>query len=205
VESADRTAHSSITPSSASPGKQIARPQPEHFAENFYLTCSDWRVTFAIVVPQLSGRHHRLHANSFGSVRHLCLICLAAGAAALTDSRANSETPTSKPSSALSVSGLPDYRAFYRERLAVQVTCGPLSLIEALRGMGVRLTQDQQRELLGAAGHTGTSLQELADLASRYGVYALPVEIAPSDLRRVGLFAIAHVDQERFIAVTGYT
>ncbi|HUT29463.1 MAG TPA: cysteine peptidase family C39 domain-containing protein [Sedimentisphaerales bacterium] len=99
----------------------------------------------------------------------------------------------------------PDYKEAFRIRRISATACGPLSLIAVLKRMDIPLSGADVKNIIGSAGSKGTNLQQLKQLAEGYGVYALGVELTTQELRRTGMYAIAHLDWARFVAVTGYS
>jgi len=99
----------------------------------------------------------------------------------------------------------PDYKEAFRIRSISATACGPLSLMTILKRMGMPLYEADIEKIIGTAGSKGTNLMQLKELAASYGVYALGVELTTEELKRTGMYAIAHVDWARFVAVTGYS
>ena len=102
-------------------------------------------------------------------------------------------------------SEFPDYaNAFRMERLRA-TACGPISLLAILNRMDVPLSQADIKAILATADSKGTNLLQLKQLAERYGLHALGADLTTARLRQCGLYAIAHLNGSRFVAITGYS
>lgn len=102
-------------------------------------------------------------------------------------------------------SPFPDFGPAWELRRLRNSACGPLSLIAILKRMDVSLSPQQTRDLLSAAGPAGTSLKQLQDLARDRGVHGLGAQLSVRQLKETGLFAIAHIRGNHFVAVVGYS
>jgi hypothetical protein len=109
---------------------------------------------------------------------------------------------------ALERSGLlsfPDYRLARRNRYLGEIACGPLSLLVALRLLGLDISLEKEDKLIAEAGDRGIDLLRLKELAEGEGVHAVGVELTSSDLGRIGLPAVIHDGRFGFAAVTDYS
>ena len=99
----------------------------------------------------------------------------------------------------------PDYMKARRELFLKEIACGPLALIAVLNHLEVKLTPQENEELLAVAGSRGTDMLQLKQLAEARGLRTLGVAISTSGLRRLGLPAIVHLNDVGFAAITGYS
>ncbi|UCG46853.1 MAG: hypothetical protein JSU94_15305 [Phycisphaerales bacterium] len=90
------------------------------------------------------------------------------------------------------------------ERLRA-TACGPISLLAILNRMHIPLSQGDIEAILAVADSKGSNLLQLKQLAERYGLHALGAELTTAGLRQCGLYAIAHLNGSRFVAVIGYS
>jgi hypothetical protein len=85
-----------------------------------------------------------------------------------------------------------------------ETACGPLSLIAALKSLGVELTERDEETMIDAAESRGTNLLQLKELAEQFGAHAFGANLSLAALRRLKRPAVVFVDGIGFAAVIGF-
>lgn len=98
----------------------------------------------------------------------------------------------------------PSYREGVRRLMLREFACGPLSLLKVFDSLGVRVTDEQARDITGIAGTRGTSMLQLKRLAEEYRPHAAGVELRSRDLAKLKLPAVVLLNGRTFAAVTDY-
>jgi Peptidase C39 family len=98
----------------------------------------------------------------------------------------------------------PDYRRVRRQLFLRHIACGPLALIAILQQLDVPVGPEEMEGLLSEAGSQGIDMLRLKQLAENQGLHALGVAVSTQKLRDLGHHAIAYLEGQGFVAVTGY-
>ncbi len=137
----------------------------------------------------------------------LCLLVIALGWAChgMPARAQEPNVPASAADSADRHGAFPDYREVLTYRRLRHTACGPLSLLAILRQMQIAVSEDDAQRIVAAAGNQGTNFDQLRQLAAQFGLYTAGVETTADRLQKLGLFAVAHLNLSRFVAVIGYS